>query len=153
VNSLYAQYMHRTADASGLNNSVNFLWAGGTIEQLIDVLVSSPEFLQGQGQGTNDGFLGALYQDALDRAVDPGGRTGWKRALASGASYAQVAAAILASPEYRQDVATGAYGLFLRRQPDPGGLQAFSEALAQGMRDEQAFALIIGSDEYLERIR
>jgi uncharacterized delta-60 repeat protein len=151
VNALYAQYLHRTADPGGLSNSVNFLRSGGTIEQLIGILVSSPEFIQGQGKGSADGFLDALYQDALDRAVDPGGRAGWKQALANGASFAQVAAAILASSEYRQDIVTAAYELFLRRQPDTGGLNGFTAALGQGARDEQVFAVIVGSPEYFQR--
>jgi uncharacterized delta-60 repeat protein len=151
VNALYAQYLHRTADPGGLSNSVNFLRSGGTIEQLIDILVSSPEFIQGQGKGSADGFLDALYQDGLDRAVDPGGRAGWKQALANGASFAQVAAAILASPEYRQDIVTAAYELFLRREPDVGGLTGFTAALGQGARDEQVFAVIVGSPEYFQR--
>jgi hypothetical protein len=100
---------------------------------------------------TSDGFLNALYQDALDRAVDPGGRAVWKQALANGASFAQVAAAILASTEYRQAVVTEAYGLFLRRQPESTGLNAFTAELAQGMRDEQVFAQIVGSQEYFQR--
>jgi len=152
VEALYAQYLHRIADPGGLSNSMNFLRSGGTIEQLIDILVSSPEFLQGQGMGTSDGFLNALYQDALDRAVDPGGRAAWKQALANGASFAQVTAAILASTEYRQYVVTEAYGLFLRRQPESAGLNAFTAELAQGMRDEQVFAQIVGSQEYFQRI-
>jgi uncharacterized delta-60 repeat protein len=151
VNALYAQYLHRTADPGGLSNSANFLRSGGTIEQLIDILVSSPEFIQGQGKGSADGFLDALYQDALDRAVDPPGRTGWKQVLANGASFAQVAAAILASPEYRQDIVTAAYELFLRREPDTGGLNGFTAALGQGARDEQVFAAIVGSQEYFQR--
>src|SRR5207244_301 len=130
VNALYAQYLHRAADPSGLSTFVHFLQSGGTDEQVIDFLVSSPEFLQ--AHDTVDGFLDALYQDALNRAVDPSGRAGWAQAFAGGASFAQVAAAILASPEYRQDLVTGAYELFLRRQPDPGGLNLSTMALAQG---------------------
>jgi hypothetical protein len=153
VNALYAQYLHRSADPGGLSNSVNFLRSGGTIEQLIDILVSSPEFIQGQGKGSADGFLDALYLDALDRAVDPGGRAGWKQALANGASFAQVAAAILASAEYRQAIVMAAYELFLHRQSDTGGLNGFTAALGQGARDEQVFAVIVGSQEYFQRIQ
>jgi Domain of unknown function (DUF4214) len=152
VNSLYSRYLHRFADPIGLTDSVNFLRAGGTVERLIGALVSSPEFLQGQGKGTRDGFLDALYQDALDRAVDPGGRAAWDQALASGVSYAQVAAAILASPEYRQDLVTESYEFFLRRPPDPAGLSAFTTPLALGILDGQVLATIAGSPEYFQRI-
>ena len=152
VNLLYAQYLHRTADPTGMNASINFFRFGGTMEQLIAVLVSSPEFRQSQGQGTNDGFLNALYQDALNRALDPSGRAAWDQALANGASYAQVADAILSSTEYRQDVVEEAYGLFLRRKADPSGLDNFTAVLNQGIRDESISALIIGSSEYFQRV-
>jgi uncharacterized delta-60 repeat protein len=152
VNSLYALYLRRTAEKAGLDNWTTFLRSGGTVEQVITFIVSAPEFVQGQGKGTNDGFLDAFYQDALDRAVDPTGRAGWDQALAHGTTFGQVAFAILGSPEYRQDLVTEAYGWFLRRQPDSGGLNAFMSALAQGTRDEQLFALIVGSKEYSQRI-
>jgi uncharacterized delta-60 repeat protein len=152
VNSLYAQYLHRAVDSSGLNTSENFLQAGGSIEQLIEVLVSSPEFIQIQGHGTHDGFLDALYQDALNRAVDPGGRATWDLAFANGATYAQVAAAILASQEYRQDIVELGYEHFLRREAEPAGLNAFTAMLDAGARDQQVYAMMVGSEEYFQRV-
>src|SRR5207253_1469278 len=122
VNSLYARYLNRVADPSGLSTFVSFLVAGGTIEQTAAFLVGSQEFLQGPGKGASDSFLEAVYQDALDRVADPFGRTAWKQALASGATPAQVAAGILASTEYRRDVVQTGYGVFLRRQAEPFGL-------------------------------
>jgi uncharacterized delta-60 repeat protein len=152
VTSLYAQYLHRSVDPTGLNGFLSFLRSGGTIEQLVSILVSSPEFRQGQGGGTNDGFLTALYQDALDRAVDSVGRSSWDQAFANGASSVQVAGAILASTEYRQDVVEQGYGLYLRRQADSIGLSNFTTMLNNGTRDEVVFAIIISSLEYLQRI-
>ena len=130
---------------------MHFLQAGGSVEQLVVVLVSSPEFLQGQGKGTSDGFLDALYQDALGRSVDPNGRSTWGQQLSSGVSPAAVAAAVLASTEYRQDEVQYAYGHFLRRPADASGLNLFTAALAQGARAEQMSAQIVGSSEYLGR--
>ncbi len=121
-------------------------------KQLIDILVSSPEFVQGQGHGTRDGFLDALYQDALNRAVDPGGRAAWDQAFANGATFAQVAAAILASQEYRQDIVTLGYEHFLRREPEAAGLNGFTAMLAAGARDQQVYAIMVGSDEYFQRV-
>jgi uncharacterized delta-60 repeat protein len=152
INALYARYLGRTVDPSGLNDAANSFRTGGTVEQLIDTLVSSQEFLQGRGKGTRDGFLDALYQDALNRAVDPSGRAAWDQALGNGADYAQVAAGILASAEYRQKAVQEAYGLLLRRQPDPEGLNGFVSLLGHGERDELLIALIAGSDEYFQRV-
>jgi hypothetical protein len=152
INALYTRYLGRTVDPTGLNNAAKFLRDGGTVEQLIEALVSSQEFLQGRGKGTRDGFLDALYQDALNRTVDPSGRAAWDEALASGASYTQVAAGILASTEYRQKVVEETYGLLLRRQPDPEGLNGFVSLLGHGARNESLTALIAGSDEYFQRV-
>jgi uncharacterized delta-60 repeat protein len=152
VNTLYAQYLHRGVDPTGLNASLSFLRSGGTVEQLITLLVSSTEFRQTQAGGTNDGFLNALYQDALNRAVDPAGRSTWDQAFTNGASSAQVASAILASTEYRQDVVKQGYELYLRRQADPSGLSTFTNLLNQGTRDEVVYAFIIGSPEYFQRV-
>jgi uncharacterized delta-60 repeat protein len=152
VNALYAQYLHRAVDPTGLNGSVNFLRSGGTVEELVTVLVGSPEFTQGQGQGTNDGFLNAFYQDALNHAVDASGRAFWDQAFANHATPSQVAGAILVSAEYRQDVVENAYGLYLRRPPDSTGLNDFTALLNQGTRDEAIFAIIIGSQEYFQRV-
>ena len=104
--------------------------------------------MQTQAQRTADGFLGALYQDALNRAVDAAGRTFWTAALSQGESRAQVAAAVLSSGEYRLDVVEFAYQHLLRRQADLAGLMYFSSRLSEGARDEQVFAVIMASTEY-----
>jgi hypothetical protein len=77
------------------------------------------------------------------------GRSGWNQALANGASFGQVATAILSSAEYAQDVVEEAYGLLLRRRADATGLNNFTTFLNQGGRDE---TLIAASDEYFNRL-
>src|SRR5262249_44339029 len=129
-----------------------FLQSGGTNEQLIENFITSAEYLQGRSQGTINGFLDAVYQDALNRAVDPTGRAGWTQAFQNGTTFGQIGTGILTSPEYLQDVVTEAYERFLRREPDPGGLSAYVQSLAMGARDEQVFAAIMGSNEYFGRI-
>ena len=79
-------------------------------------------------------------------------RAGCDQAFANHATVSQVAAAILASTEYRQDVVENAYGLFLRRQADPTGLNNFTALLNQGARDETVFALISGLAGYFQRV-
>src|SRR5262249_20952353 len=71
VKAIYTHFLHRPADSTGLNAFVSFLGAGGTVEQVESAIVGSPEYLQNRGGGSNDGFLAALYQDALNRPIDP----------------------------------------------------------------------------------
>src|SRR5207253_8895226 len=106
VQALYHQFLHRDADSSGLNTFVTFLGAGGTPEQIDTILVSSPEYLHVRRGDTDDGFLTALYEDALARSPDAGGLAAFKVALRSGATYGQVAAAIFGSDEYLHDLVT-----------------------------------------------
>src|SRR5207302_1312669 len=91
VESLYGQFLHRTADPSGLAFGMSYLQNGGTVDGLAAILAGSPEYFQTRGGNTNDGFLDALFLDALNRTVDPGARTFYDQQLSSGTSREQVA--------------------------------------------------------------
>jgi hypothetical protein len=152
VQALYQQFLHRAADASGLNTFVAFLSAGGTLEQVKSFLAGSAEYFQTRGGSTNDGFLAALYQDALNRTPDTGGLAGFTQALNQGVSRQQVAAAIFASPEYLGDLVEGFYQLYLKRAADDGGLSGFVATLSSGVPDQVVVAAILGSDEFFAHV-
>jgi hypothetical protein len=59
-----------------------------------------------------------------------------------------VAAALLASTEYRQQLVQADYQRFLLRPADSSGLAAFLGALQGGARDEDVLAALAGSAEY-----
>jgi hypothetical protein len=147
VESIYQQFLHHAADPVGLQAGVAFLNGGGTLEQLAAMVAGSPEFFALAG-GTNAGFLSALYQDALGRAVDPSGAAGWGSLLAQGVPRSTVALGVLSSLEYQADLVRGYYEMFLRRAADPVGLAFFTGLLHQGSTDQQVIALIVGSPEY-----
>lgn len=152
VQSLYNRFLHRSADPSGLVTYVTFLGAGGTGEQLASILAGSLEYYQTRGGGNDDGFILALYQDALQRNADPAGQAGFRQALRGGISRREVAAVILTSAEYRQDLVQSFYQRFLGRSADSGGLNTFANLLSQGFPDEAVIAFIVGSNEYLARV-
>jgi uncharacterized protein GlcG (DUF336 family) len=149
IQSLFSTYLHRVVEPAGLNAFRTLLASGGTSEQVAAIIAGSAEYFQNRGGGSNDGFLQALYQDALNRPIDAGGRAVFRQALAAGATPAQIASTILASPEYRQQLVQSFYQQFLHRAADPGGLSVFVSALQSGDRDERVIAALIGSDEYL----
>jgi hypothetical protein len=91
---LYSRYLHRAADAGGLHVFANFLSHGGTLEQAAVVLIGSPEYRTKRGGNTDQGFLDALYQDALGRPIDASGQATFSAALTNGASHEAVAGAI-----------------------------------------------------------
>jgi hypothetical protein len=152
VDGVYNRLLHRASDLAGRNAFVNFLESGGTVEQLESLIAGSPEYFQRRGGGTNDGFLDALYQDGLGRAVDAGGRAAWDQALASGVSRTQVATLLFGSVEYYLDLVKSDYATYLRRPADVGGLNTWVTQLLAGVSSNQILAAILGSDEYFTQV-
>src|SRR5262249_7355338 len=91
VDVLYHLFLGRAAEPGAVDGWTNFLDSGGTIEQLEETLVGSPEFFQVEGGGTEDGFIQAVYQDVLDRNPDDAGRDSFEQALDGGASPSEIA--------------------------------------------------------------
>jgi hypothetical protein len=148
VQQLYALLLHRAADPTGLRAFTSLLAAGDTREQVAALIAGSAEYLQNRAGGNNNGFLDALYLDALQRPTDPVGKAGFGSLLAGGMSRDQVAEMIFGSEEYRGYVVQSYYQLSLHRAADPTGLNAFTQAMNQGWRDEDVLAAIFGSPEY-----
>jgi uncharacterized delta-60 repeat protein len=170
VQALYMHYLNRSADAGGLATYTAFLAAGGTDEQVAAALAGSQEYFQNRGGGSNNGFLTALYQDVLNRAIDPSGLASNLQLLANGTSRTQVAANLLRSTEYLNNLVQGFYVKYLRRAADPAGLSAFVTALQtqpgsqqpligsdtssinQITTDEAVIATMVGSQEYFNLV-
>jgi uncharacterized protein (TIGR03118 family) len=148
VQRAYQQFLNRAADPAGVTFWTNFLQQGNTVEQLDAGIVGSAEYFQTRGGGTNNGFLTALYQDALGRAVDPAGQNFFAQQLAGGMTTAQVAGEVFASAEFQQGLVKSDYALLLNRAADNAGLAFFANAFQQGLTDQQIAALIAGSPEF-----
>jgi hypothetical protein len=148
VGSLYNAYLHRSPGPADLNGFEQFLAGGGTDEQLGAMLLGSSEYMISRGGGTNDGFLTALYCDALNRSIDTAALHGWEQAIANGTTRQQVAQAVLSSPEYRSDLVEELYLRFLRRMPSPTDRAFWVGQLNGGAIDEQVAALLLSSQEY-----
>jgi hypothetical protein len=152
VQGLFLHYLHRQVDAGSVSFFVGLMAQGTTDEQIAAILAGSPEYFHNRGGSTVNGFLDALYSDALNRAVDPGGRQAFTQALGFNVSRQQVAAIVLGSYEYKADLVNGYYSQFLRRGPDGGGLNFFATKMTQGLTDETVIALLVGSDEYFNNV-
>jgi Domain of unknown function (DUF4214) len=151
VQELYGEYLHRTAEQAAVTTWTTFLRSGGSVEQLSAMIVGSNEYFNAHG-GTAAGFLVAVYQDVLGRAVDPAGQATFGPELARGSSPGQVAEQIFSSPEHLQDVVKGFYQHFLHRSADAGGLATWANDLEQGMTDAQVIAFFVGSQEYFDNL-
>jgi streptogramin lyase len=152
VQGFYTKFLGRSADSAGLNGWLSFLAQGGTAEQVEANILGSQEYFVRKG-GTNAGFLTAVYQDVLNRPIDPAGATFWNRMLTNDASSrTTVALAILQSSESDQLEVQTIYLQFLHRPADAGGLATFVQALQSGTPNEVVIAAVIGSDEYFGRL-
>lgn len=150
VNHLYEQYLHRSANGDpGAMIWVNLLGNGWAIEQVAALIVTSPEFIQNQTDGSFSGWLNALYEDAFQRPVDANGLATWSVLFAGGASAQMIAMNIFQSAEYSSELVDSYYTQFLNRSSggDPGSL-GWVSLLQQGVRDQTVIAQIIGSQEF-----
>ena len=157
LNQLYQQYLGRGVDPSGAQT-----WAGQDINTVIAGITGSQEYANRGGGGGDGGGGGApsggqdinaLYQQYLNRPVDPSGAQTY-----AGWSSEDIKNAILNSPEYAQTHGGGAttgggtsgstdinalYQQYLNRNVDPQGAATWA-----GQTPEAIIAGITGSQEY-----
>jgi hypothetical protein len=169
VAGFYHHYLNRAPD-SGAFVFVNALRTGSTIEAVIGSIVSSPEFYNVEGKGTDVGFVTALYAYILGRAPGASGLDYWTTALAGGASREDVAKGFLTGTEYRQNLVAGVgwtpaepmanppssyfqgyYLTYLRQQGDPNGVAYWLAQLQAGVADQRVLAGILGSTDGFDR--
>ncbi|HWB13080.1 MAG TPA: DUF4214 domain-containing protein [Pirellulales bacterium] len=151
VDSAFERYLRRPADAGALPAFVAMLGQGTTFQDLDVAILSSQEYFQTQGGGTNDGFLGALFQDALGRPIDAPTAALFSGMLSSGVSRAVIVQGVLTSAEYRHDLVNGMYEQYLRRPADPTALAFGVAQLESGETPAILAAEILGSTEYFDR--
>lgn len=97
---LYYSAFDRIPDAGGLSFWLQQLQAGTPLDAIAGAFVLTPEFAEVYGAARNADFIDLIYQNALGRAPDAGGKAYWVGQLAQGqASRADVLTAIAASGE------------------------------------------------------
>jgi hypothetical protein len=96
----------------------------------------------------NQRFLSEVYNDLLQRAIDPNGLASWGALLNHGVDRATVVLDIEHTTEYRTDEVNGLYLRYLNRVADPTGLDNALTFLAAGGTVEQVAEGIILSKEY-----
>jgi hypothetical protein len=146
----------RDADQAGLSSYENFLNNGGTIDQVVVSMVTSSEFINGPGHGTNDGLLQALYLAVLSRPIDSQAEQFFNQQLASGITKTQVAQFEVGGSESAMMEVTIDYQQYLNRNPDQNGLNFFSSLLeyngyvtSRGQSDPTSVVLMfVTSAEY-----
>jgi hypothetical protein len=153
VQGLYQKLLHRAADPSGLNTFTQLLQTnGGSAEQVAALIAGSAEYFQQRAGGTNDGFLNAIYHDALGRTLDPTGQAFFTQQFANGLTTTAAATIIYASHEYTGDLIKTDYQTLLNRAADSTGLGYWAAQHAAGQTDSQIAAGFLSSDEFRSHI-
>ena len=106
MTELYQDSLGRNPDPVALSTGVAAMTAGTTMAQMTAALVSSAEYVNAHIAATASGaanqasYVAALYETVLGRSPDPAGLAAYTTAInTNAASLAQVAAAIVGSPE------------------------------------------------------
>jgi hypothetical protein len=123
VDKLYLEFFNRPADPGGEAGWVAFLQQGGTEEQLIANLLSSPEYYNhastlNSSISPDANFLAALYRQLLGRPGSAAEINNWLAVLPT-LGRAAVATAFVTSAEYRTDQVLGFYAQLLHRGTPP----------------------------------
>ncbi|HVX10799.1 MAG TPA: peptidylprolyl isomerase [Pirellulales bacterium] len=163
VTALFETFLHRAPEPAALTAYSGFLGTGGTPEQIEIGLASSAEYYQVRGGGTNQGFLNALFSDALHRPADAGAVSTLSSIDLSNQSLrTPVVSAIFGSNEYLQDLVSlpgapsasagfveyGWYQAYLDRDAEAAAIASAVGALRAGVADSVYVANIIGSQEF-----
>ncbi len=152
IASDYRSYLHRTPTPAETQAQLPLLGSGGGAEVLAAQVFGSPEYFNSRGNGSNDGFLSALYCDVLSRSIDQVAQTLDDGALGSGAPRTAIASSALDSAEYRSHLITGFYQRYLGRAATPGEISHWTAFMSSGGTDEQVIAAIVSSQEYFARV-
>jgi hypothetical protein len=152
VASLYAQLLHRSAAVGDLDAWSALLTSGSTAEEIAAALAGSAEYYQQRGGGTADGFLDALYSDALHRSVDAAVRAQLDSLLSAGTPVARIASAVFGSAEYQHDLVEDWSGTYLGQTGELSTAANYTAQLSAGARDEAVLASMLASDDYFVRL-
>lgn len=158
VTLLYGDADGRAPDPGGLAAYTAALAGGQTRGQVLLAIAEGAEArVHSQAVAGSAGVatVARLYEAIDGRAPDPGGLTNYVSALDGGRSVSQIAAAMLAGPEYAGRFGSPDNGAFvtelyrnlLGRAPDSGGLGAYTAALNAGEGRASLVAGFIGGDE------
>jgi hypothetical protein len=147
VKESYRTYFGREADDVGLHTAEILDQIGLSREQHQARLLGSQEYFVRNGS-TNEGFLAALYRDALGRDIDAGGLATFSQLLAAGTDRTAVAYQVLTSQEASESRIRDYYADFLRREPSAAEIASWVQAMKAGTSEEVVIARFLGSTEY-----
>jgi uncharacterized protein (TIGR03118 family) len=163
VQGILEHYLHRlpvATDYFNEMNAVNRLLLGSTVEQITAAFISSSEYFQTQGLGSNAGFVEALFRDGLGRSsAGDVGATQILIGLAQGKiDRFQAASMVLGTDEYHVKQVVQDFVTYLGRLPNPANpaevqaVNLLAIALQLGaLRDEDVIAILLSTGELFSK--
>jgi uncharacterized protein YkwD len=146
---LYATFLRRNPDSSGLSTFVNLLSSGADQRAAVQLIVASDEYFNA-GQAIL--WLNSLYQNILGRNGDNVAEVGaWLAVLNSGVDRTNLATALAGSVEAETRTVTTLYQRLLGKQPDPAGLIVSVHLLQAGSHVTDVVNMIVSSQAYFSR--
>ncbi len=130
MNHIFQKFLGRPATQPELDFFVAALQQGMTEEDIMATILSSPEYYQNHGGGTNAGFLNQLFQDLLGRPIDPSSQAIFLNLLKTNFTRAQIVQLLLNSNESRKKEVDDFYHQFLGRAASPQELDFFVSRIA-----------------------
>jgi len=112
VDGYYLRFLGRQADAPGRAGWVRFLQQGGTEEQLENLFLTSPEYIN----HINTDFVQSLYLNILGRSGDTAGLSFWNNNIQA-LGLAGIASGFTGSAENRRSTLRTYFQTFLHRTP------------------------------------
>jgi hypothetical protein len=148
IDQLYVKLLGRHIEPGGVAFYLNLYAQGVTTLQIEADIVASPEFFAHSG-GTNATFVGAAYEDILNRPATQDEINGWVAALNGGLTRDQFANGIVFSQEGLNAAVQQMYITFLRRPGQPDEVSAWAALMMQGESVELVQSAILATQEYL----
>jgi hypothetical protein len=160
IDSAYKTYLHRPADKAGedyylsqVNKSQGVRTSQGVERRTSAALINSDEYFYQRSGGTIDGFINAVFEDALKRPVDPQSLAFFEFQLTHGMTRLDFAISVLNSKEAVTLNINGLFERYLGRPVDPYGLQTFlvTSDYDSGYGTETNTETLLDSSEFYDR--
>lgn len=148
IQGFYTSLLGRAASAQDIAYYLTKFNDGWTESQIKASFYGSDEYFQTRGEGTNAGFVDALYQDELRRSPDSQAQTAIVAMLVAGQSRSDVAGNVINSSESEADRVRQYYFDYLLRPADTAGLASWTNVLATTGRDGAVESGLLGSAEF-----
>ena len=157
IDSSFETYLHRAADPAGENyfltlklNSQGTTSGPGTETRTAALLINSDEFYADAG-GTVDGFITAVFEDALKRAPSASDLAFFSDQLTHGLTRIEFATTVLNSYEFQVEQINSLFERYLGRPADPAGLAAFINNDGLGYGTTSNTETLLDTPEFYDR--